>query len=76
MDATQIAVQIIHRGSGYVAAQRVGWIGSEAEMEQELGLIVLSDYQRLRTVQAEHWSVADFNGRIADIQADVDRRSA
>lgn len=70
----QIAVQIVSKVTGVVMAQRCGWIGDEQEMEAELSTILLPDYQRLRTVQAGHPSVSDFDLRVADIQADMDAR--
>jgi hypothetical protein len=70
----QIAVQIVSIATGIVAAQQCGWIGDEQEMEAKLSPKLLSSYQRLRTVQADHPSVNDFRLRVADIQAGMDAR--
>jgi hypothetical protein len=69
-----VAVQIVTLGAGTVCAQRIVPLCCADEAERELSFIVLLDYQRIRTVQATHPSVADFDRRVAAIQADMDWR--
>ena len=68
MPSPYIAVQIISKSSGIVVAQLRGALCDASGLEDKLRMRLLPDCQRLRTVQADHSSVAELEQREASAQ--------